>query len=60
MGPAGASRNLFLATVAFAVVFVGWSLIAPLGKRFQDDLDDLEDEDELDEEEEILEDEDED
>ena len=39
MGPAGASRNLFLATVAFAVAFVGWSLIAPLGKRFQDDLD---------------------
>ena len=39
MGGAGASRNLFLATVAFAVAFVGWSLIAPLGKRFQDDLD---------------------
>ena len=39
MGPAGASRNLILATVAFAVAFVGWSLIAPLGKRFQDDLD---------------------
>lgn len=39
MGPAGASRNLLLATVAFAVAFVGWSLIAPLGKRFQDDLD---------------------
>ena len=39
MGPAGASRNLFLATLAFAVAFVGWSLIAPLAKRFQDDLD---------------------
>jgi len=39
MGGAGASRNLFLATVAFAVAFVGWSLIAPLAKRFQDDLD---------------------
>jgi len=39
VGPAGASRNLLLATVAFAVAFVGWSLIAPLGKRFQDDLD---------------------
>jgi NNP family nitrate/nitrite transporter-like MFS transporter len=25
--------------VAFAVAFVGWSLIAPLAKRFQDDLD---------------------
>ena len=39
MGPARATRNLFLATVAFAVAFVGWSLIAPLAKRFQDDLD---------------------
>jgi NNP family nitrate/nitrite transporter-like MFS transporter len=39
VGPAGASRNLILATFAFAVAFVGWSLIAPLGKRFQDDLD---------------------
>ncbi len=36
---ARATRNLFLATVAFAVAFVGWSLIAPLAKRFQDDLD---------------------
>jgi NNP family nitrate/nitrite transporter-like MFS transporter len=34
-----ATRNLVLATFAFAVAFVGWSLIAPLGKRFQDDLD---------------------
>ena len=39
MGAAGATRNLALATVAFAVAFVGWSLIAPLAKRFQDDLD---------------------
>lgn len=34
-----ATRNLTLATLAFAVAFVGWSLIAPLAKRFQDDLD---------------------
>jgi NNP family nitrate/nitrite transporter-like MFS transporter len=34
-----ATRNLVLATVAFAVAFVGWSLIAPLAKTFQDDLD---------------------
>jgi NNP family nitrate/nitrite transporter-like MFS transporter len=33
-----ATRNLVLATVAFAVAFVGWSLIAPLAKDFQDDL----------------------
>jgi NNP family nitrate/nitrite transporter-like MFS transporter len=33
-----ATRNLVLATVAFAVAFVGWSLIAPLAKEFQDDL----------------------
>jgi NNP family nitrate/nitrite transporter-like MFS transporter len=39
MGAAGASRNLVLATVAFAVAFVGWSLISPLAKTFQDDLD---------------------
>ena len=39
MGKADATRNLVLATVAFAVAFVGWSLIAPLAKRFQDDLD---------------------
>jgi NNP family nitrate/nitrite transporter-like MFS transporter len=36
---ANATRNLVLATLAFAVAFVGWSLIAPLAKRFQDDLD---------------------
>jgi MFS transporter, NNP family, nitrate/nitrite transporter len=34
-----ATRNLALATLAFAVAFVAWSLIAPLAKRFQDDLD---------------------
>ena len=34
-----ATTNLVLATVAFAVAFVGWSLIAPLAKEFQDDLD---------------------
>jgi len=39
MEHARATRNLVLATVAFAVAFVGWSLIAPLAKRFQDDLD---------------------
>ncbi len=39
MERANATRNLVLATVAFAVAFVGWSLIAPLAKRFQDDLD---------------------
>jgi NNP family nitrate/nitrite transporter-like MFS transporter len=33
-----ATRNLVLATVAFAVAFVGWSLVAPLAKDFQDDL----------------------
>jgi NNP family nitrate/nitrite transporter-like MFS transporter len=36
---ANETRNLVLATLAFAVAFVGWSLIAPLAKRFQDDLD---------------------
>ena len=39
MERANATRNLVLATLAFAVAFVGWSLIAPLAKRFQDDLD---------------------
>ncbi|HET9243758.1 MAG TPA: MFS transporter [Gaiella sp.] len=37
-GSRGAGVNLALATVAFAVAFVGWSLIAPLAKDFQDDL----------------------
>jgi NNP family nitrate/nitrite transporter-like MFS transporter len=34
-----ATTNLVLATVAFAVAFVGWSLISPLAKEFQDELD---------------------
>ncbi len=38
MSHASATRNLVLATVAFAAAFVGWSLIAPLGKDFQDGL----------------------
>ena len=39
MDARAATRNLVLATVAFAVAFVGWSLVAPLAKDFQDDLD---------------------
>lgn len=35
----GANRALLLATVAFAVSFSAWSLIAPLAKKFQDTLD---------------------
>ncbi len=34
-----AARNLALATVAFALCFSVWGLIAPLAKKFQDDLD---------------------
>lgn len=34
----GATRNLVLATAAFAIAFSAWGLIAPLAKRFQDDL----------------------
>ncbi len=34
-----ARRNLVLATAAFAVSFSAWGLIAPLAKKFQDDLD---------------------
>ena len=34
-----AGRNLALATLAFALCFSAWGLIAPLAKRFQDDLD---------------------
>lgn len=34
----GSTRNLALATAAFAVSFSAWGLIAPLAKRFQDDL----------------------
>jgi NNP family nitrate/nitrite transporter-like MFS transporter len=37
-GPArDAARNLVLATVAFALCFSAWGLIAPLAKRFEDD-----------------------
>jgi NNP family nitrate/nitrite transporter-like MFS transporter len=36
---ATARRNLVLATAAFAVSFSAWGLIAPLAKKFQDDLD---------------------
>ncbi len=32
-------RNLALATVAFALCFSTWGLIAPLAKKFQDELD---------------------
>lgn len=35
----GANRALLLATVAFAVSFSAWSLIAPLARKFQDTLD---------------------
>ncbi|RDI73498.1 Nitrate/nitrite transporter [Gaiella occulta] len=35
----GSNRALLLATVAFAVSFSAWSLIAPLAKTFQDNLD---------------------
>jgi len=31
--------NLALATIAFAICFSAWGLIAPLAKKFQDDLD---------------------
>ena len=34
-----AARNLTLATVAFALCFSTWGLIAPLAKKFQEDLD---------------------
>ncbi len=33
-----AARNLALATVAFALCFSAWGLIAPLAKKFEDDL----------------------
>ena len=38
-GPARPGVNLALATVAFALCFSAWGLIAPLAKKFQDDLD---------------------
>jgi len=37
--PGLATRNLVLATVAFAVSFSVWGLIAPLAKKFQNGLD---------------------
>ena len=36
---AAATRNLVLGTAAFAVSFSAWGLIAPLAKKFQDNLD---------------------
>jgi NNP family nitrate/nitrite transporter-like MFS transporter len=36
--PDGATRNLVLGTVAFAVAFTAWGLISPLGRRFEDEL----------------------
>jgi MFS transporter, NNP family, nitrate/nitrite transporter len=36
--PREASRQLILATVAFAVCFFAWSLMGPLGPKLQDDL----------------------
>jgi len=33
------TRNLVLATIAFALCFSTWGLIAPLAKKFQDELD---------------------
>jgi NNP family nitrate/nitrite transporter-like MFS transporter len=39
-GPAqDATRNLVFATVAFALCFSAWGLLAPLARRFEDDLD---------------------
>jgi NNP family nitrate/nitrite transporter-like MFS transporter len=35
----GATRNLVLSTVAFALCFSAWGLMAPLARRFEDDLD---------------------
>lgn len=37
--PSGASRNLGLSTFAFALCFSAWGLMAPLARRFEDDLD---------------------
>ena len=36
--PAGATRNLVLATVGFAIAFWAWALLSPLGPRLQEDL----------------------
>ena len=32
-----ASRNLVVATVAFALCFTAWGLLAPLARKFEDD-----------------------
>jgi NNP family nitrate/nitrite transporter-like MFS transporter len=37
-GAGNATRNLVLATVAFALCFTAWSLIAPFAKTFKSDL----------------------
>src|SRR5438132_56577 len=37
-GSRAAARNLVLATVAFALCFTAWSLIAPFAKTFKHDL----------------------
>lgn len=37
-GPRGAAANLALATIAFALCFTAWSLIAPFAKTFKADL----------------------
>ena len=37
-GGRDATRNLLLATVAFALCFTSWSLIAPFAKTFKSDL----------------------
>ncbi|HXV57199.1 MAG TPA: MFS transporter [Gaiellaceae bacterium] len=34
-----AARNLLLSTVAFALAFSAWGLLAPLARRFEDDFD---------------------
>ena len=36
--PAGATRNLVLATTGFAIAFWAWALLSPLGPRLQEDL----------------------
>lgn len=36
--PAGANKALFLSTMAFAIAFAVWGMIAPLAKTFQQQL----------------------
>jgi nitrate/nitrite transporter NarK len=38
VGTSGATRNLVLGTVGFAVAFTPWGLLAPLARKFQDDF----------------------